>query len=160
MKNSFYLASEIRSKYMSCFSFHSPCLLKTPKDIRASFTQSVFFSVPPMCQEWGRRGRPGQCRLLGSQVVAGHPPRSRGASLPALQAATPPVTYRHLTQRHGKYSVTFFPSHFREEIQALTRKFQELEENKKGGEEDPEETSPEVGLSVFLPPVRHGGTLS
>ncbi|XP_032459705.1 IQ domain-containing protein E isoform X2 [Phocoena sinus] len=32
----------------------------------------------------------------------------------------------------------------REEIQALTRKFQELEENKKGGEEDPEETSPET----------------
>ncbi|XP_059888517.1 IQ domain-containing protein E isoform X5 [Delphinus delphis] len=32
----------------------------------------------------------------------------------------------------------------REEIQALTRKFQELEESKKGGEEDPEETSPET----------------
>ncbi|XP_007467487.1 PREDICTED: IQ domain-containing protein E [Lipotes vexillifer] len=32
----------------------------------------------------------------------------------------------------------------REEIQALTRKFRELEESKKGVEEDPEETSPET----------------
>ncbi|XP_059935523.1 IQ domain-containing protein E [Mesoplodon densirostris] len=32
----------------------------------------------------------------------------------------------------------------REEIQALTRKFQELEESKKGEEEDPEEMSPET----------------
>lgn len=55
VKNYFYLASEICSKYMSCLSFHSPCLLKTPKDIRAPFTQSVFFPFLP-CVRSGAGG--------------------------------------------------------------------------------------------------------
>lgn len=41
------------------------------------------------------------------------------------------------------------PSHLREEVQTLTRKFQELEGSKKDKEDEPVAAAPQVGLSVF-----------
>lgn len=58
-------------------------------------------------------------------------------SLPALQAAFPAVTQRD-NRCHP------FLSHFREEVQTLTKKFQALEEMKRGEDGDPREVTPEV----------------
>ena len=47
-----------------------------------------------------------------------------------------------------------FPSHVREEIQTLTKKFQELGEIKREEKDDPVEMTPEVWLSWAQLPVR------
>ena len=54
-----------------------------------------------------------------------------------------------------------FPSHFREEIQILTKKYQELEEIRREERDDPMERSPEVWLS-WVSDFLHGcrGALS
>lgn len=70
------------------------------------------------------------------------PTRSGGASplsrLPSLLTPGRPV------QRDDREGATSSLSHRREEIQALTRKFQDLAATKK--EEDPPEVTPEVRL--------------
>lgn len=52
----------------------------------------------------------------------------------------------HTDTCHGTMTskMVSFPSHFREEIQTLTRKFRELEEIKREETDDPMETTAEV----------------
>lgn len=89
-------------------------------------------------QPWGPPGR---------RVVAGRPRGSVGS---------PPLS--HADTDAAAWQVRYPPpSHLREEIQELTRKFQELEGRKREEEDEPAAAAPEVGLSVFPRQGREAG---